>query len=745
MKYPSFSIVINTLNRAPLLKQAIESFRWLQYDGKFEVIVVNGPSTDHTVDVLAEFGNDIRVGRCDVANLSVSRNVGICMASGDIIAFIDDDAVPEPEWLQQLAECYRDPQVGGAGGFVYDHTGYDFQYRYCVVDRLGHPDLSPETPQSHLCFPQSAVFPHLLGCNSSFRLSALLEIGGFDEEYEYYLDETDVCLRLIDAGYIISQLPNAFVHHKYAPSNIRGENKIPRNRYPVIKNKIYFTLKNSREHFPMPDILDAQREFIETQRNDVRWAVENDLLSQEDGAQLETDILDAMGVGMERGFEGVRDGAMITTSKLEAFAGDFREFPVTQNVDAKSLVFVCKDFPPMHSGGVATFNKDLAEAAARNGHIVHVVTASNDNNRVDFEDGVWVHRMVVEEQPLSPEAAECQVPQHIWNWSATALQEVHRIATHRRIDMVEAPIWDCEGIAFLLEGQWPLVTSLQTTLHFFLEYHPELRRNADWMASFGTPMMMAERALLKGSSHLRAISAAIRHEIQRAYTIEIPDERVCITPLGMPDAKTASAAPREDTDTLTVLFVGRLEPRKGIDVLLDAIPLALRQMPNIQFRIIGDDSLIIPGSSRTYRERFETDPTAEAFRTGVTFEGKVDDNTLQTAYAECDIFVAPSRFESFGLIYLEAMRAGKPVIGCRTGGIPEIVADYENGFLIRPGNVPELVDAIVQLAKSSDLRRKFGEAGLARFMKEFTSKRMADHNERLIQQVTHRPSYPAPA
>ena len=67
-----------------------------------EVIVVNGPSTDNSEAVIASWGSRIRAARCDVANISVSRNIGICMAQGDIVAFIDDDAVPEPEWLAQL-------------------------------------------------------------------------------------------------------------------------------------------------------------------------------------------------------------------------------------------------------------------------------------------------------------------------------------------------------------------------------------------------------------------------------------------------------------------------------------------------------------------------------------------------------------------------------------------------------------------------------------------------------------------
>lgn len=730
---PSFSIVVNTLTRANLLRHCIESFKWLKYEGDFEVIVVNGPSTDNTDDVLAEFGDRIRIGHCDVANLSVSRNIGIGMARGDIVAFIDDDAIPEPEWLDQLAGAFADRNVGGAGGFVYDHTGYDFQYKYCTVDRFGNADLSPTAAMPHLCFPKSGMIPHLLGCNSAFRRSALLEIQGFDEEYEYFLDETDVCLRLVDAGYLIAQYSNAFVHHKYAPSDIRGENKIPKHRYPVVKNKIYFTLKHGREFASMSEVLEQQRQFIEKQRSEVAWAVGASLLTEVDGAALEIDVERALAVGLRRGFEGVGKDAMLTATKVTKYAGAFKKFQPIAADDPKAIIFVCRDFPPQHAGGIATFNKDLAEAAAAEGHIVHVITRSDDHNRVDFEHGVWVHRMIMKSVERSEDAAQRNIPQHIWHWSATALEEARRIATHRPIDIVEAPIWDCEGIAFLLEGDWPLVTSLQTTLRFFLDYHPELKADDNWMASFGHPMIEAERALIMGSEALRAISGAIRRDVEQAYDCVIEDERVTITPLGMPDAPAHTT--KQDDAGLEVLFVGRLEPRKGIDTLLEAIPLVLAQHPNVRFRIIGDDSLHIPGNDITYKEAFLADEATSPFRKAVSFEGRVDNDRLFRAYEDCDVFVAPSRFESFGLIFLEAMRVGKPVIGCRAGGVPEIVSDGDNGFLTMPGNVGDLADAIVKLVGSASLRERTGRRSLEIFNERFTSSKMAEHNQRLIAQV----------
>ena len=184
--HPSISVVINTLNRGALLQKTLESLRWLKYPGAFEVIVVNGPSTDSSDEVIAAWLPYIRAAKCDVANLSVSCNIGICLARGDIVAFIDDDAIPEPEWLTQLAEAYSDPMVGAGGGLVYNHTGYDFQYRYALVDRFGHCHHDQSGPSRIYRFRRPS-FPSLIGCNSSFRRSALMEIGGFDEEYEYFL------------------------------------------------------------------------------------------------------------------------------------------------------------------------------------------------------------------------------------------------------------------------------------------------------------------------------------------------------------------------------------------------------------------------------------------------------------------------------------------------------------------------------------------------------------------------------
>ncbi|MNJ40729.1 Capsular glucan synthase [compost metagenome] len=119
----------------------------------------------------------------------------------------------------------------------------------------------------------------------------------------------------------------------------------------------------------------------------------------------------------------------------------------------------------------------------------------------------------------------------------------------------------------------------------------------------------------------------------------------------------------------------------------------------------------------------------------VFFHGKVDELTLRRNYSSCDIFVAPSRFESFGLIYVEAMMFGKPVIGCNAGGIPEVVSDKETGLLAQPGDEDSLSDALLKLLEDSEYRNRLGRNGRSRYENHFSAQKMAASSLELYQSL----------
>ena len=117
------------------------------------------------------------------------------------------------------------------------------------------------------------------------------------------------------------------------------------------------------------------------------------------------------------------------------------------------------------------------------------------------------------------------------------------------------------------------------------------------------------------------------------------------------------------------------------------------------------------------------------------FPGIVSDDELDRYYAGCDVFVAPSRHESFGLILLEAMREGKPVIAGDVGGMREIVEHEGNGLLVPSGDAEALADALSRLAKSASLREQYGRRSREIFEERFTAARMAEGYERFCMRL----------
>lgn len=721
---PRVSIVINTLNRCVPLRDALVSLQGLRYSGQFEVIVVNGPSTDGTSALLEEWSGLIRVGRCPVANISISRNEGIRLARGEIVAFIDDDAVVEPDWLERLVEPYRAADVAGVGGHVIDHTGRQFQWAGLTIDRHGDCLGTYATLAELACFPGAWFAPHLPGVNCSFRRDVLLAIGGFDEEYEYGYDEADVCMRVMDAGHRLVTCPAAIVHHKYAPSHLRTEARVWRSSYALHKNRLYFSLKHAGRQLSEPAIIAAWQAHVGEFRRCVATWVSEGKLPPAAREEFETDVARAFVVGRERARGAAAQGGLEALGPAQNAEG-FLPFASRATADSKTILLVSHDFPPAHQGGIATYVRDLAAGLAAQGHAVHVVCSTTDAERTDYESGVWVHRILPTPHELPGAFRPEDVPAAYWNWSMSALREAERIAARQRIDVVEAPIWSCQAVAFLHDGRWPVVVGLQTTMAIWLENHPEAAADAAWMASLGRPALALERWILERAHGIRSISRAIREDIEWLYDLVLPGDRTVIAPLGLGDDQPAMATPHRGDD-FEVLFVGRLEYRKGIDVLLEAVPLVIRECPQLRFRIVGDDSIVSDDGVATYRQRFEAGQGSRLARGAVTFAGSLSDADLRAAYETCDLFVAPSRYESFGLVFLEAMRAGRPVIGCEAGGMPEIVQAGQTGLLVPPGDAAALAAAIVELVNDPGRRERFGRAGRALFEERFTAGRMAE-------------------
>lgn len=733
MNVPSISIVICTDGRARALANTLRCLLYL--DGpNFEVCVVHGPTEDGTTEVLVEWSGRIKVARNLERNLSASRNIGIAMATGEIVAFVDDDGLPEPAWTQQLLRAFDDPQVAGAGGIVMDHTGARVQYFYASADRLGNADWQRDTPADGFGFPYSFNFPYVQGTNSAFRRDALLAIGGFDEEFEFYHDETDVCCRLVDEGWLIRQLPNAVVHHKFLPSAIRTADRVTRVLYPVLKNKLYFSLLNNRGHYPVRRAIDDMMVFVQGQEAGLRHHVEAGLLPPSDLDAFRADVDRAWAVGLERGMS--RRRRLLQPALLKRHDAPFVEFSRSLPQGGRDVfVFVSQEYPPGRMGGIGRYIHQTARAVAKLGHHVHVLTPGEGHDRVDFEDGVWVHRIAP--RPALPMPAFA-IPPHIWAHASTMLDALRGIAQRQSVTAVYAPIWDCEGAAILLDGEFPLATGLQTTLRFWLDSHPHIAAADAFQSDFAEPMLELEARLLRESDGVHAISGAIHRDVSQAYGLALDPPRTEILPLGMEDwSGFPSKAPAPLPEgSLRLLFVGRLESRKGIDVLLDVLPRLLARHSGLHADIVGNDNILGP-DGRSYRAAFEIAAQPELLMR-VRFHGEVTDEQLRGFYRACDIFVAPSRFESFGLILVEAMMYGKPAVACRTGGMVEVAEDGRTALLAEPGDAVSLGQCLERLVGDPVLRRALGEAGRQRYEECFAPGPMANGIVALLRRARAR-------
>ncbi len=715
---PSVSVVVNTLNRADSLRRTLRSLLQLDYP-EIELVVVVGPSTDYTDAVLTEFAGQIKVGRCEEPNLSTSRNVGLRLAGGELVAFIDDDSVPEPWWLDEVVPAFENPEVAAAGGPVYDFDGVTVFSRYSLVDVHGDTVIGTDGRNLSrlLSAPLSETVVYPIGTNAVFRRSVLVDLGGFDEEYGHYFDDADIGRRLADNGWLVQASEGGFVYHLRLPSASRTSARVTRDLYPYLRSRAYFAFRHGQPRAGLVEVSRRYQACVGRYRQDRIWCIENGLLAPEDLESFES----AASRAIDDAFESADNAPKLRAPAWFAERDAYFLRPQRRRPDRRlHMCIVSQEYLPKQLNGIGRFSYELGVALAERGHVVRIITEADGGASVAFEHDVWVHRVVP-----SPEFAppDIDAPERILGFSAGALAELRRIDDGHAVDVVEVPNWNSEGIAILEDGAFTTVLGLHTPLATIARMDSRIGPDALETAQ----LLALERRCYDLANAFVAWGQSSLAQVEEEYGITLARDRVGFIPHGISNRGTVNVL-RSNRD-LNVLFVGRLEARKGIDTLLEAIALLLPELPGVTFTIAGNDA--IPSETgRTYRERFELATDAVLREGRVLFRGVVSDDELDRLYANCDMLVAPSRHESFGLILLEAMREGKPVVAADVGGMREVVEHERNGLLVRPADARALARAVKALAESPEQREAYGRRSRELFEERFTAARMAVGHER---------------
>jgi glycosyltransferase involved in cell wall biosynthesis len=289
---------------------------------------------------------------------------------------------------------------------------------------------------------------------------------------------------------------------------------------------------------------------------------------------------------------------------------------------------------------------------------------------------------------------------------------------------VEFPNWEGLGLVYAWDRPTPVVvrlhtSSLETQL---IDQVPSTYRTR-WD-------VRRERLLARAADVLVTHSAAHRERMAEELCVRV--DRIRVIPHGIPPA---DGGRRGNLAVPAVVFVGRMEKRKGTLDLLRAAPRVLEEFPDTHFVFIGSDRPHCPGG-RTHAE-YVRDELPGSVRRRILLLGRLPDEEVERWRRRATVFAAPSVYESFGLVFLEAMRWGVPVIGTRAGGIPEVVEDGRTGLLVAPGQPGELAEAILRLLRSPTLRAELGEAGRAVATGRFGIAQAAERIEQLYQQTVN--------
>jgi len=369
------------------------------------------------------------------------------------------------------------------------------------------------------------------------------------------------------------------------------------------------------------------------------------------------------------------------------------------------LLFVTQDFPP-DVGGIQTYSWEVVCRLAGRVEALSVLAPDRPGaTSVDRDAPFPVTRL-----PGRPDLLPLALLPVLPAW-----------ARRRQIDVAVHAQWQTVGASVLARALFGWPRRVVCAAHGReLLFNP-----ASAWPGLGAAYDRLRRGLLRRVDAFLPVShytAGLLHERG------VPPDRTHVVPNG---TNPERFRPRDDTalrqrlglsDGPLVLTVGRLVRRKGVDTVLRALPAIAEACPDVTYLIAGT------GPDRTRLERL-------ADRLGIQdrvhFVGQVDHDRLSLYYSAADLFVMPARedppdVEGFGLVFLEANACGTPVIGARTGGIPDAVQDGETGLLVPPSAPDRLAEAALQVLTDPKWAGTLGQRGRRRAVHEASWTHIAD-------------------
>jgi len=655
---PTISVVIcaYTLDRLEVMGEAIASLG-AQTLPPHEVVLV----VDHAPELLEEARRlwpDLKiVANREQQGLSGARNTGVAEASGEVVAFLDDDAIAAPDWLTHLAAAYADPGVLGAGGSVHPRW---------VEQRPGWfpPEFDWVVGCTHSGMPREPEpVRNLVGANMSFRRAPLVEVGGFSHDLGRVgtlpvgCEETDLSIRVHQRwpGSEILYDPAAEVEHVVPGSRSRLRYFFDRCRAEGRSKAVLTKMVGSE------DGLSSERSYVrQTLPAGVLRGLRDALRGDAGGFGRATMI-----------FLGL---AATTSDYLKVRSGlvkpdDTEGAHPSANGGAPRVLMVTPR-SPLEQGGVERHVMEVSRRLVAVGVRVEVLCADPELTQATTEtvDGVRIRTV-----RAWPRGRDWFLAPGIWRemgrekWDLVHLQSYHTLV---------APL--------------AMLRALTLRVPFVVTFHggghsSELRNRAR------KTQMRLLRPLLRRAARLVAIA---RFEIEDyGAALGVPPERWAFIPngtdLSFSDADLATAEP----ETVTLASIGRLERYKGHHRVLEAFPYVLEREPGARLLIVGKG----PYEDELRRQVVEM---GLADRVEITSVPSGDPQGMATLLGGVSLVVLMSEFESHPLVALEAAAARRRLLVAEAGGLKEIAEDgFGRGIPLDSAPEQVAAAALEELAK----------------------------------------------
>ncbi|MFN0131691.1 MAG: glycosyltransferase family 4 protein [Phycisphaerales bacterium] len=407
-----------------------------------------------------------------------------------------------------------------------------------------------------------------------------------------------------------------------------------------------------------------------------------------------------------------------------------------------NICLISREFPPFHGGGIGTYTLQWARALASQGHCPVVVTVSDDGQQVREE----ADRIVVVRLPFirgtdwsrpDPAISTPETEAAFRSFSPVAAfamrvaQQVPELNAEFAFDAVEVP--ETGALAWFLlnarrtRGHWhdaavPIVTMLHSPSEWIALWNraPLSTRQERTLAEMERESVMLSDGLVCPTDSLAEWCA--RHWSLPHRAVEVIPHALgalAAEPSGFVGSAGAASALTDEhssaaNGSMRFLFVGRLEPRKGIDTLLRAFVIASARVPGIELDLVGEDTWHAEADG-PFGAWCAARDVPEALRPRVRLHGKVSPDRLATMRREARAVLVPSPTDNFPYACVEAMAQGRLVVAARAGGMAEMIRENVEGVMFTPGDPELAAAALYRTAKmTSEAVERMGLAAAAR-------------------------------